>query len=80
MRLNQEISKLFATTPINNASKIQSLESPFEAWVIRTAREYGVGIPITHNVQILERFVGAKLYTIDLIIKGVPHHLLLLTS
>mgnify|MGYP002478935556 FL=1 len=63
-----------------SAIEIQGLPEPYKAWVIRTHKEFGVGIEAEDHLQVSEKFAGARLWTSQMFIKDKPINMLLLTS
>jgi len=62
------------------AVPITQLPEEYKAWVVRTHREFGVAVPVDNDIQIAEKFSGARLWNEKMQIDGISMNLLLLTS
>lgn len=80
MDLLFEIRNSFAQLKNNKAIKLNCIDMPYIAWVLRIDNWYGVGIPNENLLVISERFSNVHLWCNTMLIEGSEEKLILLTS
>ena len=79
--LAQKIIENWDTSAKGYAAEIIMLfEVGYPAWTIKTNEVYGVAIPLLDNVEVAEKFSGAKLYNDIIELNGQKENVLLLVT
>ena len=79
--LAQQIIENWDTSAKGYAAEIIVLfEVGYPAWTIKTNEVYGVAIPLPDNVEVAEKFSGAKLYNDIIELNGQKENVLLLVT
>lgn len=79
--LAQQIIENWDTSAKGYAAEIIMLfEVGYPAWTIKTNEVYGVAIPLPDNVEVAEKFSGAKLYNDIIELNGQKENVLLLVT
>ena len=79
--LAQKIIENWGTSAKGYAAEIIMLfEVGYPAWTIKTNEVYGVAIPLLDNVEVAEKFSGAKLYNDIIELNGQKENVLLLVT
>lgn len=80
MELLNEIRDAFASINPGKARELNSLDSGWPAWVLKSDEGYGVAVPFDDFIPISEHFSNARIWSTKKILDGNEKALLMLTS
>lgn len=80
LNLLEEIKLGLSTVSSQTVLPIDSLPDKYEAWIIRIGQDFGVAVRVADELDIAERFAGARFRTSRINLQGDSANMLLLTS